>query len=1841
MSSRGLGSLGIRKLSPNQVNFSQAISGSLVLSNITTPTNIESGLGHIYIKSDGKLYFKSSMFEETDLVSGGGGTAINGLSFNLTSNILSIESDAEYGDTDTDGGDWGDISNGPSTKADASVVGDNPYTTSGYDFSDSTNGGDPSNNQYIINAGNASATTDNGTILTVTLEGEDDESPTDFLIVLKNRNSGLDKLVAKLRVTLDSNNTKITLRNLYQYEDDSSTTFSSVTVNIPFKVGISGTVTNVTRTLTIQKIRTGLEGTTARVVNLTADKIAFVYDENGANPVGNATITATALNTTPGATVYFEFLEAGVQQQIAQGDDDGNGIYSDTYTFTPQASESNMPRVVEVRIREQAGSATNTILARDQVTMIGVKPGSGAYQVVLGNPAHTAPTTTDGVVTLTDSSPKFLAVFKGSSRLTLKTTAGNPGVGEYKVTVTTPSDIVTADTSAALDTVGVGGGQNKDCVFDDHTGLSGNVGTVVYAVNCENTETVSAIQTVTRSNQGATGANGSAGTAARAVDLTATRQAVAFDEDGSLTSSTAITLTATARNTSGTIYYEFQVDDSTVQNTTTSTDSLTVSGTTFDDYPKKIEVLIREGADDNPVVARDQITIVALKPGKDGYTVVLSNEAHTVPVTTDGVITYTGSGTSVRVYKGTTELAAVATDATPGSNEFTVTGVSVGTGTLSGIGAVSVNTAATPDHILIADHSGTMSDNVVLTINVNVEGTSTIVKTQSISKSKQGATGQNGADGTSTIGVDLEIDPQVVVYEPEGDSPDVSSIRLTATTRNVGTEIARTAFFNNGSAYAYRNGGLDIPANNYMTVGFWIKFPSTETFTSTTFRYICYSDELQIHTYQDDLYFRHRRVGSDTLFSAAIVNYFNTSDAGKWVHVFIGRHYNGNLYPYKNGKSLGGQTSNGGSNTQFQAFDSTFRLGNDNNSSNQLGAELSNFVIWNTWGGSTQALQQYNSGKALTSPLSGVSYTTNVQVWYKLDEDQGTSSDTSTNIIDHKNSKTLTASTQLESVSNPGLFSRSGPSYFTFKVAGTVIGSENQTLNYADWTSIPSTYTLFKGDPKTAVVEMKSSNSTDSVEARDQGSIVALKEGEGGYTILVTNPTHTFTANTEGVVSSYTNSGTSIKVFKGGTALTIAASPAAGSKTFRVTGTSVSPSNRITPGAITNTNTSTSATVADHSNGSSAFSNTNGLFATITYTVNIEGTSYQATQNFAVAGKGAQGDPGDPGLNAGLVVDIDPPLAVVQTDRYGTPLTNALNTTETTIKVRDTTASDGVDAALNASDDPDNDSIGDLSNGEYKVSLNTTLTTSESGNYTYPGGSLTITHRSSDDDTTKIEKLATMTTEAVIRVFDIEIKNSSGDTFRMQAVQQIIKAVANVETLTPQIGKPIIQLIRDDYYNYYDPTISDYGAGATFIKLWKQTGTDDPELVIPAVSSDNTVTALSDAQMPNDSYKILAAETGNTLFPVINVTRGTLTYRTGNNARVEVGAPSGYPNGSFPEPMRIDYKIKYKDTAGNFHFIPLTQTIIPMDKTPPESTFQVRMIRDIEDDTASLLAGLKDNDGGFNDTHCVVRPTNSEFSRVSPGFRALDTDVDIGGETSINAFSDFRMYNLGHNGSNALVPTMGYFYQSEVNRFDNFDSFNGVANSTNANYRTATDTKLTSNLTANAYTSLCTFWYPGKKTRITGAASGQLRWVSMQWDTANVPEARRQFKFGMDLYKWNVETYLADTSSNIDPQYVGSFTFGKGTNDSSTEGGIGDPFAHIQESDGGSHLRAITGIKRFTTPGDPTVSTSSPMVISENEALLFVLYYDRVSTFPGNTKNAVPQSGECRFFINFNYYDLE
>jgi hypothetical protein len=49
----------------------------------------------------------------------------------------------------------------------------------------------------------------------------------------------------------------------------------------------------------------------------------------------------------------------------------------------------------------------------------------------------------------------------------------------------------------------------------------------------------------------------------------------------------------------------------------------------------------------------------------DAYQVILTNEAHTLPVDTEEVVDYTGSGTQIRAYKGITELDSIASAGTP------------------------------------------------------------------------------------------------------------------------------------------------------------------------------------------------------------------------------------------------------------------------------------------------------------------------------------------------------------------------------------------------------------------------------------------------------------------------------------------------------------------------------------------------------------------------------------------------------------------------------------------------------------------------------------------------------------------------------------------------------------------------------------------------------------------------------------------------------------------------------------------------------------------------------------------------------------------------------------------------------------------------------------------------------------------------------------------------------------------------------------------------------------------------------------------------------------------------
>jgi hypothetical protein len=287
---------------------------------------------------------------------------------------------------------------------------------------------------------------------------------------------------------------------------------------------------------------------------------------------------------------------------------------------------------------------------------------------------------------------------------------------------------------------------------------------------------------------GAQGASGSAGVNARAVSLVAPGQVFEYNALGSTPLPTSTQIVATAFNTSGTVYYHFYKNDILMQQGT-SRRYIYAPQASYSNMPETIEVEIREGSTTSPVLARDQITMVGIKPGKngtDGMTVILTNEAHTLPTLTNGTVDYNGSGTLIRVYDGAAPLLASTTGTGRGTFKVTASGNSITPGT---------GYPYSGSHYRFVDHSNMTSNTAQITYTITGKTNNDIIfsftKQQTFAKSLQGNTG------------------------PQGPAPDTSTYLTTSTTIN-GGQIT-TGIIKNGN-FAVANSNW----NTYSTTGMGI-----------------------------------------------------------------------------------------------------------------------------------------------------------------------------------------------------------------------------------------------------------------------------------------------------------------------------------------------------------------------------------------------------------------------------------------------------------------------------------------------------------------------------------------------------------------------------------------------------------------------------------------------------------------------------------------------------------------------------------------------------------------------------------------------------------------------------------------------------------------------------------------------------------------------------------------------------------------------------------------------------------------------------------------------------------
>ncbi len=465
----------------------------------------------------------------------------------------------------------------------------------------------------------------------------------------------------------------------------------------------------------------GSAGDDSRTVNLTAGQMAFLYlTDDTLDPAENAntTVTATALNTL--ATPYYEFFLNDVSQQDST---------SNTWTYTPQASYTNMPDKVEVHITE--GGTGGTIYARDQITMNGLKPGVDAPLVTQSNEAHTVPVVS-GSPDYTGSA-NTIRVFIGTTALSVDTSAPY-AAGSFRVSAAVGTNI----------TVGSQTNNANDVAFGDITAMTADTGQIEYTIVVQNNEgletTITRVQSFSRSSDGA---DGSDGVDSRTVNLTAGQNAFDYLSDNTLdpAENANTTVTATALNTVGTPYYEFLEDDVSAQNTTSNTYTFTPEAD-WSNMPDKIEVRLREGSGVGQIYASDQLTIYGVKPGVDAPLITQSNEAHTVPVVS-GTPDYTGSGNVIEVYLGDTQVPVDAVGPPYDTPSFRVT-AAVGSNITVGSQSNNANDVTFGAITNMTADTGSITYTIVVKNN---EGNETsITRVQSFSRSSDGADGSDGID---------------------------------------------------------------------------------------------------------------------------------------------------------------------------------------------------------------------------------------------------------------------------------------------------------------------------------------------------------------------------------------------------------------------------------------------------------------------------------------------------------------------------------------------------------------------------------------------------------------------------------------------------------------------------------------------------------------------------------------------------------------------------------------------------------------------------------------------------------------------------------------------------------------------------------------------------------------------------------------------------------------------------------------------------------------------------------------------------------------------------------------
>jgi hypothetical protein len=465
-------------------------------------------------------------------------------------------------------------------------------------------------------------------------------------------------------------------------------------------------------------------------ISLSADSYVIQYDEFGLNPIPSSTISLIA-SSSNFVDAYYKFTGGGAVFTDETSFTDGLTANTDTATLTVPSSYFSTPLTIKVAVSE--GNQVEKL--SDTITITALKSGADSTPQYMITPlTGTQIKNSSGNIELqvqessinglSDVNSGDIKIYKNDSSLLNASMSGVTG-DEYNPTL--DSDAITGTLNLQLRDV-------SDNVLDSITlvdvsdGLGG--GSFI-SPNLKATRNPGyGIYNPTFLSATASFFDTSGTEYQKQVRITPSLSGVTdYMEVGTASGDSEITITANDGDGGSITLGGSSVATKDVVLVATFTDPATSQTTTINET----FYIVSDGAD-----------------GLSAITVVNTNQSHTLPASSDGVVSsYVGSGTNIFVYEGT------------GSLSYDGFGTSVATWKVSSsispdnvitVGSITDN----GDDITIGDYSGMDSGESIANITHTITGrrvngdSFTSETTQTITKAKGGS---DGAPGSSGAGV--------------------------------------------------------------------------------------------------------------------------------------------------------------------------------------------------------------------------------------------------------------------------------------------------------------------------------------------------------------------------------------------------------------------------------------------------------------------------------------------------------------------------------------------------------------------------------------------------------------------------------------------------------------------------------------------------------------------------------------------------------------------------------------------------------------------------------------------------------------------------------------------------------------------------------------------------------------------------------------------------------------------------------------------------------------------------------------------------------------------------------